>query len=233
MVKLRKADYCVKGVSLRMCQEMVAMMHYAKGGSNTATFSHGLFRKDAPFRCLGVAWWIPPTKTAAHATYPEDWRAVLSLSRLVIRPEVPTNGASFLLAQSTRLIRLTAKWKCLVTYADEWRGHTGAIYRAANWEYVGKTTPETVWVDGEDRMVARKAGPKTRTKADMEALGYRMVGRFSKHKFRLLIKIHRGGRKPPEIKQGTLLYWLMLNLRLISLTQQQHFLSLNGWEHWS
>jgi hypothetical protein len=70
----------------------------------------------------------------------------------------------------------------LVTYADEWRGHTGAIYRADNWTYCGKTAAESVWtLDG--RMVARKAGPKTRTTAEMEAMGARLEGRFPKHKF--------------------------------------------------
>jgi hypothetical protein len=75
----------------------------------------------------------------------------------------------------------------LVTYADEWREHTGAIYRADNWGYVGKTRPErTYQIDG--RMVARKAGPKTRTHAEMLGLGATLVGSFSKHKFVMVRK---------------------------------------------
>jgi hypothetical protein len=74
-------------------------------------------------------------------------------------------------------------WPCLVTYADEWRGHTGAIYKATNWEYVGLTKPERVYTIG-GRMVARKAGPKTRTHADMIALGAVCQGSHRKHKFR-------------------------------------------------
>jgi hypothetical protein len=160
---------------------MVGRLHYSGGGSNTATYRHGLFR-NGDVRCYGVAWWIPPTKTAANATYPENWRGVLALTRLAIEPEVPTNGASFLLGRSMKLID-RVKWPCLVTYADEMQGHTGRIYKATNWEYLGKTAKEATWfLDG--RMVARKAGPKTRTKGEMEAMGAEMVGRFSKHKFR-------------------------------------------------
>jgi len=159
------------------------MYHYAGGASNTSTYLHGLFRRDALFNgeCLGVAWWIPPTRAAAFATYPEDWRAVLALSRLVMVPEAPRNACSFLLARSMKLIDRAA-WKCLVTYADEWRGHTGGIYRASNWIYVGKTKPERCYVKN-GRMVARKAGPRTRTHAQMLALGAQCVGSFSKHKF--------------------------------------------------
>lgn len=74
------------------------------------------------------------------------------------------------------------RWPCLVTYADEWQGHTGTIYRATNWQYVGLTKPEATFVHN-GRMVARKAGPKTRTRSEMEAMGAEMVGRFAKHKF--------------------------------------------------
>ena len=68
----------------------------------------------------------------------------------------------------------------------DWRGHTGAIYKADNWTYCGKTKAERTYCVG-GRMTARKAGGKTRTHAEMLALGAELVGTFAKHKF---IKIH-------------------------------------------
>lgn len=180
---LRRVDYEVKTVPLIVCQEMVAKYHYAKGGSNTAVFRHGLFLKAAPETCLGVAWWIPPTKAAALKNYPQNWQAVLVLSRLVVCPEVPQNGASFLIMQSVKLIRQDPRWEYLLTYADEWQNHSGAIYKATNWKLLGKTNPEVTWVDSNGRMIARKAGPHTRTKTEMEALGYKIIGRYSKYRF--------------------------------------------------
>jgi hypothetical protein len=184
---LRKSEWEVRPVDLCIAYELVKAYHYAKSGSNTATYLHGLFRRDDWMRCMGVAWWLPPTKAAAVATFKGDWRRVLSLSRLAIAPEVPTNGASFLIGESIRLIRLEGKWDCLVTYADDWRGHSGAIYKATNWEYVGKTQAEATWIAGDGRLVSRKAGPKTRTKEEMESLGHHTVGKFAKHKYRLVI----------------------------------------------
>lgn len=178
--RLRKADWEVRTVPLSAVQDFVRQYHYARGGSNTATYRHGLFRAGCD-GLLGVAWWIPPTKSAALATFPEDWRAVLSLSRLALHPEVPKNGASFLLARSRRAID-TARWRCFITYADEWQGHTGGIYRADNWQYVGLTKSERTYVKDGVR-IARKAGPKTRTHAEMLALGASLIGSFSKHKF--------------------------------------------------
>lgn len=181
--RLRKSDFDVRSISLATAQSLVRAYHYSAGGANTATYRHGLFKKGDIFdaECLGVAWWIPPTKSAALATYPENWKGVLSLSRLVIAPGVPKNACTFLLARSRKLIDRKL-WPCLVTYADEWQGHRGTIYKADNWREVGKTSPEATFVlDG--RMVARKAGPHTRTRAEMKALGAEMVGRYSRIKF--------------------------------------------------
>ena len=124
---------------------------------------------------------------AARATFPEgDPFRVLSLSRLVIEQEVPTNAATFLLGRSVRLITRTRQWDCLVTYADEWQGHTGTIYRALGWEYMGLTKPQRIYIK-EGRMVARKAGPKTRSHQEMLDLGCECIGSSRKHKFRKVL----------------------------------------------
>lgn len=185
---LRRSEYVVEPVPLAMCADLVREYHYAGRGSNTATFRHGLFRAEDHMTCLGVAWWLPPTKDAAAACWPQDWRAVLALSRLVVRPDVPQNGTSFLLGRSVRLIRRDRRWECLVTYADEAEGHTGAVYLAAGWEHVGWTAPEARWVDGAGRMVSRKAGPVTRTAAEMRALGYSVAGASRKRRFRKVLR---------------------------------------------
>lgn len=111
----------------------------------------------------------------------------MSLSRLVIEPEVPTNAASFVLSKSQKLIRRDLRWDLLVTYADDWQGHTGAIYKAAGWEYVGTTKPERIYVK-DGRMVARKAGPNTRTHSQMLELGAECVTSSVKHKYRIVLR---------------------------------------------
>lgn len=184
-VRLR-GDYVVGNVPRPLALNLVQAYHYAHGGANTATFLHGLFKADE-LGCLGVAWWIPPTKDAALATWRGDWRRVLALSRLVLVPEAPKNAASFLGRASIRLIRATGAWDCLVTYADQGEGHTGGIYKQMGWEELGLTEAEYRWVDEAGRMVARKAGARTRTVTEMAALGYRKTGPYRKHKFRLAL----------------------------------------------
>lgn len=189
----RRNDFEVRPVigGLHRARSFIERHHYSRGSSNTAVYAHGLYLRNG-IELLGVALWLPPTKVAAQSVNADQWQRVLSLTRLAVHPLVPTNGASFLMAASMRLIKADQKWVSLVTYADEFMGHTGAIYRAANWQYVGLTKAHPRWEDSTGRQVAKKA-TRTRTKREMEELGYKMVGSFRKHKF---VKHFKTKRRP-------------------------------------
>ena len=185
---LDKSEWVVREVDIKTARKLVVEHHYAQGASNTRVFIHGLFRKDDPETCWGVAWWLPPTVVAAKTVLPEDPHAVVNLSRLVLVPEAPRNAATFLLGKSTKLIRADGRYRALLTYADTAEGHTGGIYKASNWTYVGETAPSPIWKDSEGRRVSPKAGHRgprggNRTREEMVALGYAMVGKSVKHKY--------------------------------------------------
>jgi hypothetical protein len=181
---LRASDYAVKDVKHSVAAEFIRRHHYSKGCSNTQVFGHGMF--DSAGELKGVAMWLPPTRVAAESVDREKWKQVLALTRLAVDDSVPTNGASFLLGRSLRLVRSSKKWLWGVTYADESQGHTGAIYRATNWTYIGRTGPYPRWISRDGVQVAVKA-TTTRTKAQMEELGHREVGRYYKHKFTIYL----------------------------------------------
>lgn len=179
--KFRREDWEVRNLDLATARSFAERYHYAKGGSNTAVYVHGLFNRTFGY-LGGLAWWLPPTRVAAESVNRENWQKVLSLSRMVIVPCMPKNAASFLLSQSVKMIRRDRRFISLVTYADESQGHTGHVYRAANWVYVGRTGPYPRWVDASGKQTATQA-TKTRTKAQMLALGCLQTGSFYKHKF--------------------------------------------------
>lgn len=181
---LKKSEWHVTDVSIQVARMLVRKYHYARSATNTRVYTHGLFRKGSD-RCYGVAWWIPPTKSAAQASH-SDWKKVLTLTRLVIVPGVPKNACSFLLAASVRLINCKA-WEVLITYADTMQNHTGNIYRASNWEYLGLTNPENVFVDSAGRMMGRKRGQRTLTNEEMVRHGFASRGKSQKHKFKLTL----------------------------------------------
>lgn len=180
---LRRGDWEVRPVDWAVAERLVTRFHYAAGTSKTAVAVHGLFPRGSFWDqdCRGVAWWLPPTSAVAKSLSPDNPGGVLALSRLAIEPGMPGNSASFLMARSMRLID-RRRWPVFVTYADAWRGHTGAIYRATGWTPDGITAPKAVYTRA-GRLVSAKIGPVTRTAGQMIAAGAALVGHFRKHRF--------------------------------------------------
>lgn len=199
---LRKNDWFVADCSLSRARAFICQHHYSKGCSNTAVYSHGLYRRSDN-ALMGVALWLPPTRVAAESVNREQWKRVLALTRLAIHPEVKTNGASFLMGQSIRLIKQDGKWVSLVTYADHFMAHTGAIYRATNWTFVGDMKGSPRWEDSEGRQVARKS-TVSRNDQQMRDLGYRNVGTFGKRKFVMHLPAVSLKQEVADQRQGSL-----------------------------
>lgn len=181
--RLRADDWVVRPTTCDVARPFIETHHYARGASNTAVHVFGLFPLALPDLLAGVTWWLPPTRVAAESVDRERWQRVLALSRMVVHPRVAKNACTFMLARAVREIQRERKWAALVTYADESQGHEGRVYRAAGWDYVGRTGPYLRWVDPRTgRQVASQA-TTTRTVAEMAALGYVRDGRYYKHKF--------------------------------------------------
>ena len=184
--RLLKGEWEVRKLALENVQRIVRDHHYARGGSNTAVLTTGLFRREQWFGafCYAVTWWLPPTMTAAQFIEPSNPGGVLSLSRVAAVPTAPKNSCSFLIRHSMRFIDRD-RWPVLVTYADQWRGHVGTIYKALadlGWKEDGYTKPERTYVRA-GRMVSRKRGPTTMTHSEMLADGCECVGAFRRKRF--------------------------------------------------
>lgn len=184
---MRAAEWVVQSVPTHgEVARFVTATHYARGTANTSTYRHGLYRPPAPplvGDLLGVALWIPPTRSCAEAIAGADWQGVLALSRLAVLPECPANAASFLLGRSMRLVD-RCRWPVLLTYADTAQGHTGAIYLATNWHCDGAVPAGDTWVDSTGRQVGRKRGGRTYTVTEMRAMGCQRVAAAPKIRFR-------------------------------------------------
>lgn len=184
--RLNKCEWEVRPFSLEVGRALVERYHYMHGGSNTRTYLHGLFRRGALFDwdCLGLVWWLPAMVSTAQKMLPENPGGVLCLSRLVVLPDVPKNAATYLIGRSVRLID-RERWPVLVSYADEWQGHTGQVYKAAGWHCGGKTRPKAVYTLA-GRVVSTKAGKRTWRHSEMLAMGCELVGYFPKYFYYLV-----------------------------------------------
>ena len=188
-MKIDKKKYVVHPITKHTASVMISKYHYSKTFPKVAVYCFGLFNKDKDFferDCLGVCWFLPPTKVVAQSVF-DDWKKVLTLSRMVIVPNAPKNSASFLLSKCLKMINKD-KWKCIVTYADEFQNHTGVIYKASNFEYIGLTKPSPIWINQRGEINGKKRGNKNLSTNDMINLGYKKISNSSKHKFRYILK---------------------------------------------
>lgn len=99
---------------------------------------------------IGVAIYTRPAgPSAGQSYYPENPTQVLELRRLCLIDDTPKNAETFFLGKTLRWLKNKTDWEFVLSYADEEQGHTGVIYRAANFKYLGLTGPgKTLEVDG-------------------------------------------------------------------------------------
>lgn len=100
---------------------------------------------------VGVCIYTRPAgPTAGQSYYPEAPDKVLELRRLCLIDETPKNAESFFVSRTIKWLKVNTDWEFVLSYADMEQGHTGVIYRASNFEYLGVTgAGKTLEVDGK------------------------------------------------------------------------------------
>lgn len=151
---LRATDWEVAPCDAFDARRLIRQFHYGgdAAGTKSALYTHGLYRSETWFgaECLGVAVWINAVNLSKRFGLPAG---PLMLTRLVVHPDVPTNGASFLLGRSMKLIDRD-RWPVLVTYADTGQGHTGTIYKATNWTHDGMGGGVVYYRESDGRQIS-------------------------------------------------------------------------------
>lgn len=100
---------------------------------------------------IGVCIYTRPAGPSAGQSYwPQAPDKVLELRRLCLVDDTPKNAESFFVGWTIRWLKKNTDWEYIISYADEEQGHSGVIYRAANFKYLGKTSPgRSLEVDGK------------------------------------------------------------------------------------
>lgn len=118
--------------------------HYAKRVPSVS-FAYGLFY-EGELRGV-VSYGSPASPSLVKGVCGEEHsKKVIELNRLVIDEGMPKNSASFLIANS---IKLLPKPKIIVSYADTQMEHVGKVYQATNFLYTGASKPRTDIDTGE------------------------------------------------------------------------------------
>src|SRR3990167_8381934 len=124
--------------------------HYSKSHPGGVDYA---FRADFDEYLCGVALfgWMAGNPKAVHhpAITVHEQR---ELMRVVLLDEVPKNSETKFIGWCLRWLRKNTKLRLIISFADPAHGHTGIIYRAGNWEYVGLQKPDRprMIIDGKE-----------------------------------------------------------------------------------
>ena len=164
--------------------------HYAQFG-RSAKVVYGAYLED---ELVAVCKFTTPVRKEVATSMDYAYSEVLELDRFCIHPEYQKkNLASWFISRCSKLIFQEYQIKCLVSFADSTYGHFGTIYKAANWEEIGKIRPDYHYVNDDGFILHKKTlynhavkmGKKEKEYA--EEFGYRKV--FGKEKIKFVKKI--------------------------------------------
>ncbi len=180
------------GLELKQAKAAVKAYHYAH--LIPSGKSHWLAYESAI-----VVWSIPANCNIGVFLLGRSCN-VWELSRLWAPNEHRKNLLTQAISAAVRWIERVEKPDVLVSYADPNAGHHGGIYRAASWIYHGQAEESRNWEAANGQRVARRAfhsGGNGKTKAQIEAEGFRELHLPGKHRFvKPLTKEARKALKP-------------------------------------
>lgn len=145
--------YTVEHISFsETVRNFLRQWHYSDYVNIQEKETFGLFREGMFLpELVGVCVYTRPAgAAAAQKYYPQDPDKCLELRRLCLIDDTPKNAESFFVSRTLKWLKKNTNWKYVISYADPEQGHSGTIYRAANFKYLGVTSPgSSLLVDGK------------------------------------------------------------------------------------
>jgi hypothetical protein len=139
-------QYRVDLIRFDSARPFLRRWHYEKYQNVQCKYSFGLFRPgnfDIPEMVGVCVYTLPAGPTAGQSYCPEAPEKVLELRRLACIDETPKNTESFFVSKTLKWLKKNTDYRVIISYADPEHGHTGVIYKASNFELVGRTSPGT------------------------------------------------------------------------------------------
>lgn len=139
---VRKADRCEVDWMIRR--------HYIHKWPGVTVAILGLYAHSEPVGVTVFA--LPPVET-----YVRYGGLTWELARLWVDDNQPRNTESWFISRAIRYVKHHHRdVKAIVSYADPSAGHTGTVYRAANWEHDGMTDHDRTTPRFDYRVVGGK-----------------------------------------------------------------------------
>lgn len=130
----------IKNMKVSLCtrqeiQKFIELNHYSK--SINGCISDYSFCLTYENNLIGAAFFGRMAMAGQWKKYGNCESDVIELRRLCCINETPKNTESFFIGFMLRWLKKNTYHKIVVSYADAEHGHTGIIYKASNFKYLG------------------------------------------------------------------------------------------------
>jgi hypothetical protein len=181
-----RACCTLEACSIVDVDKFIKQAHYLKKRPAIVLLCMVAKRNGCPIGCIVYS---APPREADKRYGGKTWE----LARVYMLDSVPCNAETWIIGRSVRYIKQHHKEvRHLLSYADPSAGHSGVIYRAANWSRDGMTDDErkTPRCDYVDARTGIKYGRKGNMPADAEVS---RIPRVSKHRYTLALRPSEAG----------------------------------------
>lgn len=170
------SDLVIAEATQKDAKDLLNSWHYqnaGRSGRDIGAFIDG--------KLVGVVRFTNTTRQESATVEGYDPTDVLEVSRLCIHPSYRMkNMATYILSRARDIIKQEGKIECLISFADSTYNHTGAVYKADNWQLVKTTTPDYWYVDNSGWVVHKKTLWNRAKKMSMAESEYAAKHAFTK-----------------------------------------------------
>ena len=148
-------DFTVEEIPRKSIVKFIEKHHYSHNVNGVQSLYHyGLFTEGnfgLP-KMIGAMMYAHPSMPATAKKYnPINPDKCLELRRLVCIDDTPKNTESYFIGQTFKLLKRDTDMEVIVSFADQHHGHSGVIYKATNFDYLGETSKGRIlMVDGKE-----------------------------------------------------------------------------------
>ena len=148
-------NFTVEEVTRKSIVSFIEKHHYSHNVNGVQSLYHYGLYTEGNFgipKMIGAMMYAHPSMPATAAKYnPINPNKCLELRRLVCIDDTPKNTESYFIGQTFKLLKRDTDKEVIVSFADQHHGHTGVIYKASNFDYLGETKPGRIlMVDGKE-----------------------------------------------------------------------------------
>ena len=174
--EMKARELKIRECDRREISEFIETHHYSK--SINGVKSSACFAVEYEGRLVGAVLY-GQMSTTAWKRFGDNEKEVMELRRLVLLDECPFNSESRVVGWTIRWIRRECRdVKVIVSYADPNHGHTGVIYKAANFQLYGMSGKDKGFRDVESGKIYHSRALRTKYKGDYKPFVKRLRQRL-------------------------------------------------------